>query len=141
MEVEQQALQEQINMLQMQINGTGTEYGRMRQLVNAQLAPLRQQQTQDRAMIDQINTQIQASRGKAAKAEERKAASADLEGTRQAYNESVRELHELLAPLLAKYHELGAGSDRDGRPRPAAATAPRSTTSSARRTRSSPPRN
>jgi hypothetical protein len=106
LEADRQALEQQVQLLQMQINSTGTGYGRMRAMVNAQQAPLRQQQSQARAMINQINAQIQASKGQAPKAEDRKTVPADLERTRQAYNDGVRELHEILAPLLAKYHEL-----------------------------------
>lgn len=105
-EADRQALQQQVQLLQMQINNTGSGGGRMRQTVNAQQASLRQQQSQDRAMINQIDAQIQASKAQAPKAEDRKIVPADLERTRQAYNDSVRELNEILAPLLAKYHEL-----------------------------------
>ena len=70
------------------------------QLVSAQQAPLRQQQSQDRAMVNQINAQIQASKGQAPKAEDRKTVPANLERARQGYNDSVRELHETLAPKL-----------------------------------------
>jgi hypothetical protein len=106
MEANRQALQQEVQMLQMQINSMGSGSGRMRQMVNAQRAPLQQQQNQDRAMINQINSQINASKGQAPKADDRKTVPAELERTRQAYNESVRELNEILAPLLAKYHEL-----------------------------------
>jgi seryl-tRNA synthetase len=106
LETERQALQQQVNTLQMQINNTGSGYGRMRQMVNAQLAPLRQQQSQDRAMMNQINAQIQASKGQAPKAADRKTVPAEAERTRQAFVDSVHELSEILTPLLAKYHEL-----------------------------------
>jgi hypothetical protein len=106
MEANRQALQNEVQLLQMQLNSMGSGSGRMRAMVNAQRAPLQQQQSQDRAMINQINSQIQASKGQAPKAEDRSKATAELERTRQAYNDSVRELHEVLAPLLAKYHEL-----------------------------------
>jgi hypothetical protein len=106
MQMEQQALQEQVNALQMQINSAGTGYGRMQRLVNMQLAPLRQQQAQARAMITQINAQIQASKGQAPKAEDRKTVPALVATTRKAYIDSVRELNDLVVPLLTKYHEL-----------------------------------
>ena len=106
MEANRQALQQEVQMLQMQINSMGSGSGRMRSMVNAQRAPLQQQQNQDRAMINQIASQIQASKGQAPKADDRKTVPAELERTRQAYNDSVRELKEVLDPLLAKYHEL-----------------------------------
>jgi hypothetical protein len=106
MEANRQGLQQEIQMLQMQLNSMGTGSGRMRAMVNAQRAPLQQQQNQDRAMINQINSQIQASKGQAPKADDRKTVPAEFERTRQAYNDSVRELKETLDPLLAKYHEL-----------------------------------
>jgi hypothetical protein len=106
MEAEQQALQQQVSALQMQINHSGAGNGRMQRYVNAQLAPLRQQENQARAMINQLNIQIKAAKGKAPKADERKGAPARVEQTRQAYIDSIRELNELVAPLMAKYHEL-----------------------------------
>ena len=106
LETQRQALQQQVNMLQVQINSTGTGYGRMRRMVSAQQAPLRQQQSQDRAMMNQINSQIQASKAQAPKAADRKAVPAEAERTRQAFVDSVHELKEVLDPLLAKYHEL-----------------------------------
>jgi hypothetical protein len=106
MDAEKQGLQEQVNALQMQINSMGTGYGRMRQMANAQLAPVRQQQNQAKAQINQINTQLQASKAQAPKADERKTVPAEVDKTRQAYIESVRELDVVVAPLMAKYHEL-----------------------------------
>jgi hypothetical protein len=106
LEAQRQSLQQEVNMLQAQITSTGSGGGRMRQMVNAQLAPLRQQQSQDRALINQVNAQIQASKKQAPKSEDRKAVPAEAERTRQAFVGSVRELNEVLTPLLAKYHEL-----------------------------------
>ncbi|MDR3637624.1 MAG: hypothetical protein P4L84_27710 [Isosphaeraceae bacterium] len=106
METQRQALQQEVAALQMQLRNTGTGSGRMRAMVNAQLAPLRQQVSQGQAMINQINTEIQASKGKAPKADDRKTAPEELKRTRQAYIDSVRDLNGLVAPLLATYHEL-----------------------------------
>jgi hypothetical protein len=106
MDAEKQALQDQVNALQMQINSAGNGYGRMRQLVNQQLAPVRQQQNQAKSQINQINTQLQASKAQAPKGDERKTVPAEVDRTRQAYIESARELDEVVAPLMAKYHEL-----------------------------------
>jgi hypothetical protein len=106
LELQRQALQQEAQMLQSQINSSGSRSGRMGRMVNAQQAPLRQEQGQDRAMINQINAQLQASKGQAPKAEDRKAVPADVERTRKAFGDSVRELEEVLTPLLAKYHEL-----------------------------------
>jgi hypothetical protein len=106
MQMEQQTLQQQVNALQMQINSAGSNNGRMQRYVNMQTAPLRQQQSQARAMMNQINSQLQASKGQAPKADDRKTVPAQVEKTRQAYIDCVRELSELVAPLLTKYHEL-----------------------------------
>jgi hypothetical protein len=106
MQSEQQALQQQVSALQMQINSSGSGYGRMQRYANAQVAPLRQQENQARAMINQINAQIKVAKSKAPKAEERKSAPANVEQTRQAYIDGIRELNELVDPLVTKYHEL-----------------------------------
>lgn len=106
MQMEQQSLQQQVNTLQMQISNAGSGAGRMQRYVNAQLAPLREQQSQARAMINQINAQIQASKSQAPKADDRRTVPAQVEKSHQAYIDSVRELNELVTPLLTKYHEL-----------------------------------
>lgn len=106
MEMQRQALQQETQMLQSQINSSGSRSGRRGRMANTQQAPLRQEQSQDRAMINQINAQLQASKGQAPKAEDRKAVPAEVERTRKAFGDSVRELDKVLTPLLAKYHEL-----------------------------------
>jgi hypothetical protein len=106
MEMERQALQQEVTMLQSQINSAGSGSGRMRRYAGAQQAPLRQQQANDRAMINQINSQIQASKAQAPKADDRKTVPAEYERTRHELNESVHDLSEALTPLLTKYHEL-----------------------------------
>jgi hypothetical protein len=105
MEMERQLLQQEVSMLQSQINSSNAG-GRMRRMVNTQVAPLIQQQSQDRARINQINTQLQASKAQAPKAEDRKTLPGEVERTRQAFLDSVRELNDVVAPLLTKYHEL-----------------------------------
>ena len=106
MEMDRQAMQQQVAALQAQMNGASAGAGRYRRLVNAELAPMRQQVSQSQVMINQMNAQIQAFKGQAPKADERKKAPEDLKLARQAYIDSVRELSELVTPLLAKYHEL-----------------------------------
>ena len=107
-ESQRQALQMEINSIQMELNNTPLNYNsRMRAMQNAAQAPYRQQQNVDRAAMNQINAQVQAFKQQGPKAEERKAAPADYDRTRKAYIASVKELDELVAPLLGKYHELG----------------------------------
>jgi hypothetical protein len=106
MEMERQALQQEVTMLQSQINSAGSGSSRMRRYSSALQAPLRQQQANDQAMINQINSQIQASRAQAPKADDRKTVPAEYERTRHEFNESLHDLSEALTPLLTKYHEL-----------------------------------
>jgi hypothetical protein len=106
--MQQQALQSEINSIQMELNSAPRSLnGRMRAMQNSAQAPYRQQQSQDRAALSQLNGQLQALKAQAPKAEERKTATAEYETQRKAYIASVRELDELVAPLLVKYHELG----------------------------------
>ena len=107
MEAQRQTLQQQNAALQMQLKSAANSGGRMQRLVNAGLAPVRQQVAENQAAITQMNAQIQAAKAQAPKAEDRKAVPAEVDRTRQAFVDTVRELSELVAPLLAKYHELG----------------------------------
>ncbi len=104
--MEHQELQQEVNALQMQINNASRSYGRMARYANMQLAPLRQQQSQGKAMVSQLNSQINALKRQAPKADDRKTVPAQVERTRQVYIDSVRELSELVTPLMEKYHEL-----------------------------------
>ncbi len=107
MQMDQQALQEQVNMLNAQINGSNRAgIGRMRTLINAQLAPLRAQQAQAQQQLNQMNAQIKAAGAQAPKTLDRQVIPAEVEKTRNAYVAGVRELETMITPLLAKYHEL-----------------------------------
>ena len=57
-------------------------------------------------MINQINSQLQASKSQAPKADERKSVPALVDRTKLAYVDGVRQLDDLVTPLLTKYHEL-----------------------------------
>ncbi len=106
MQMEVQALQESTAMLRMQMNSMGRGMGRMRSMANSQRAPLQAQINSNTAMLNQYNTQINAAKSQGPKDPERKAALDGFTRSRDAYIGSVRELNEVVAPLLAKYHEL-----------------------------------
>jgi vacuolar-type H+-ATPase subunit I/STV1 len=106
METQRQGLAQEIDSIQIQLNGTTDSYGQVRQLPIAQQASLRQQQAQDGAQINQINGQIQTFKAQAPKAEDRKNLAAEYDRQRKAYIDSVRELDVVMAPLLKKYHDL-----------------------------------
>ncbi len=106
MVMEQQAMQQQANMLSQQIRSMSTGNGRMQRMVNMQIAPLRQQQSQAQSMANQMNGQVNAMKGQAPKADDRKTVPAKFDQARKEYVDCVGELSELVAPLLTKYHEL-----------------------------------
>lgn len=107
MQMEQQEMQQNVAMMQQQINSASRSgYGRMRQMQNAQLAPMRQQVSQAQSMISQMNTQIQQAKTQGPKPDERNSATSEFDRTRLAFVNKVGELNELVAPLMEKYHEL-----------------------------------
>lgn len=112
MEMERQGLQQQNAMLQMQINNASRGVmSRMRGMVNQQLAPIRAQVQMNQQMVTQMNAQLQAFKGQAPKADERKRAPEDFKQTRQTLMDSNRELEDAVTPLLEKYHELALDKD------------------------------
>lgn len=106
MQMEQQEVQQSANMMQSQVNSASRRGGRMRGMMNNQLAPLRMQASQAKAMASQLTTQINAYKNQGPKPQERSAAQAEFDRTRLALVNKVGELNELVAPLLAKYKEL-----------------------------------
>jgi hypothetical protein len=110
--MQQQSLQAEINSIQMELNSMPlSTNGRMRALQQSRQAPYRQQQNQDRSAMNQINQQLQQLKTQAPKDQERKSAAQEYDTQQKAYVASVRELDELVSPLLEKYHELGLDED------------------------------
>jgi hypothetical protein len=105
--MQSQMMQQEANMLQQQINNTAANAGRLRLNANAQLAPMRQQQSMTAAQANRLKAEYKTLEGKAPKPAERDSAVAEVDSTREAYVDSVHELAELVTPLMAEYHELG----------------------------------
>lgn len=108
MMMQQQALQAQASSLQAQINRANAgAYGRMRRLVNAQVAPLRQQETMMKNQISQMTQQLNAMKTGGPKTTDRQNAPVAYEKARQELIEAVKSLEPLVVPLINEYHELG----------------------------------
>ena len=106
LQMQWQTLQQQAGALQQQINSVGNVHPRLRTMVNAQLAPLRQQHAALLTQANQLKAQVSTAQAQSPKPDDRKKAAAEVEKTGQACFKSARELELLVTPLMAQYHEL-----------------------------------